>query len=331
MKRRADLALVLVTLIWGTTFTVVHTAVATFPPVALIFLRFGLATLAVGPLLWPSRRTQRLTRRGVTIGLGLGGLLFLGFASQTLGLALTSPARAGFITGLNVVLVPMFAWLWGERPSLQALLGVGLASVGLVVLTWGCGWAAFGCSLGGQEGGWHWGDTLILLCAAAFALHIVAVGRWGGGLPLVTLNGVQLVTVAMLAGAATLLLPAVNWRQPQVWLAASFLGIVATALVFGLQLWAQRIVDAARTALIFALEPIFAALFAWWWLGDRPTAAVWVGGAMMVAGILASEVPLRRPRVQPVPAGSLPVLACRLTLPHSPPRIAETSVKGSDR
>ncbi|MBA3946001.1 MAG: DMT family transporter [Herpetosiphonaceae bacterium] len=304
MRRRADLALVLVTLIWGTTFTVVHTAVATFPPVALIFLRFALATLALGPLLWRRRRTQRLRRHGLLVGIGLGSLLFFGFATQTLGLALTSPARAGFITGLNVVLVPMFAWLWGERPGVQALLGVGLASVGLMVLTWGCGWAAFGCSLTGQQSGWHWGDSLILLCAAAFALHIVAVGRWGMGLPLVALNGVQLATVAMLAGGVTLMLPTVPWSQPTVWAAASFLGIIATALVFGLQLWAQRWVNAARTALIFALEPIFAALFAWWWIGDRPTTAVWVGGALMVAGILASEVPLSRPATQPFHAGS---------------------------
>ncbi|GAC1650773.1 MAG: hypothetical protein NVS4B8_25250 [Herpetosiphon sp.] len=130
-NRRADASLVLVTLIWGTTFTVVHEAVTAIPPLALILLRFGLASLALAPFAF--RRGNALSLRGVVVGLGLGALLFLGFATQTLGLATSSPARAGFITGLNVVLVPIFGWLWGHRPGPMVILGVALSMLGLAL------------------------------------------------------------------------------------------------------------------------------------------------------------------------------------------------------
>lgn len=297
-RRRADLVLVLIAAIWGTTFTVVHQAVATFPPLALIAGRFGCATLVLVPLVLRGG----LRWQEAKIGMLLGTLLFLGFATQTLGLQRTTPARAGFITGLNVVLVPLFAVLWGQRPPLRAVLGVAVATIGLAVLTWGCAIPWFGCSVQTastpqQQGG----DLLVLVCAAAFALHIVAVSRYATMLPVATVNLWQLSTAAVLAGGTSVVaerpipLPTLGVVG-----AMLFLGVIATALVFALQLRVQRYTTATHTALIFALEPVFAALFAWLWIDEQLTGAVLTGGAIMLAGVVLAELaPLRRRTAAP--------------------------------
>lgn len=298
-QRRADLALVLISIIWGSTFTVVHEAVATFPAFALVALRFACAAVVFLPTLAPlgGRQPARLNRRGVQVGTVLGVLLFVGFATQTLGLQYTTPARGGFITGLNVVLVPLLGLGFGQRPPQRALLGVVLAVLGLAVLSWGCRVPWLGCSVGEGVAAQQWlGDLLILICAVAFAMHIVAVSRWAGDLPVVPVNSVQLVVVAALAGTIALF---VEWPIPSpttgVWIAALFLGLVATALVFALQLALQRYTTATHTALIFALEPVFAALFSWYWTGEALTPAVWLGGGLMLLGVIMAEVTFRRP------------------------------------
>jgi drug/metabolite transporter (DMT)-like permease len=288
---------VLIAVIWGTTFTVVHESVAAFPPLALIALRFGFAAAVFGPRLVRERRA--LSRSALGVGTLLGGLLFAGFATQTYGLALTTPARAGFITGLNVVLVPLLGLCFGQRPPRRALVGVLIAVVGMLVLSWGS--AVPGA---GAAGAWR-GDLLILACAFAFAMHIVAVSRWSTQLPVLPVNTVQLLVVALLAAAASLAFdrpPA--WPSLGVLGAALYLGVVATALVFALQLRLQRHTSATHTALIFALEPVFAALFSWLWTGEALTAAVLLGGGLMLLGVVAAEVPMPGRRQLPVGDGA---------------------------
>jgi drug/metabolite transporter (DMT)-like permease len=293
-QRRADALLVLIAVIWGTTFTVVHQAVESFPPLALIALRFSLAAAIFVPLLIRQRAT--LGRRGAIVGVGLGVLLFAGFATQTLGLQLTTPARAGFITGLNVALVPVLGLLFGLRPPPRAVAGVAIAVIGLVILSWGCRLPWLGCAAVATAAPAQLrGDLLVLACAVAFALHIVAVSRWAIRLPVIPVNTVQLLTVAALAGGLALL---VERPLPSptagVWIAALFLGLIATALVFALQLTLQRHTTATHTALIFALEPVFAALFSWLWIGELLTAAIWLGGGLMLLGVVIAELPVSR-------------------------------------
>jgi drug/metabolite transporter (DMT)-like permease len=302
-KRFADLLLIIITLIWGTTFTIVHGAVGELAPMTLVALRFGFAALVLLPFVGGLRV---LGARGTVVGIGLGAVLFSGFALQTFGLERTSPGRAGFITGLNVVLVPILGLLVGQRAHPRVLIGIMLALVGLSILSWGCQIPALRCTATAvAAAGWSVGDTLILLCAVAFALHIVVVGRWAPGLSVQPLNAVQLLTVAMLATGLSLgSSGGMSLRlSTEAWLAVLFLGIVATALVFGLQLVAQRVASPARTALFFSLEPVFAAFFAWLWIGEAVTWAVWLGGGVMLGGILIAELqawpawlPRRTPR-----------------------------------
>jgi drug/metabolite transporter (DMT)-like permease len=290
MKRwQADLALLLLTVVWGTTFTIVNQAVRAYPPLAFIALRFAVASVVFLPLLLVRRRELRAN---LVPGVGLGVLLFLGFATQTLGLARTTPARAAFITGLSVVLVPILSLAFGHRLRPRTLVGVALAVAGLSIVSWGCRWRWFDCAAADihlpQRA---LGDVLVLLCAVAFAGHIVAVGHWTRTRPALTLNGIQLVVVCGAAALSSVLVENRPVLAPRVWAAALFLGVVATALALATWLSCQRHTTATHAALIFTLEPVFAAFFSWLWIGERVTRAVWFGGTLMLLGVIAAELP----------------------------------------
>lgn len=284
----ADLSLLLVTAIWGTTFVIVKEAVAVIPPVTFIALRFTLATLAMALLFGRRLRGFGLAEYGA--GALVGVLLFAGFVLQTLGLQATSASTAGFITGLSVVLVPFVAYLaLGHRPTRGAVLGVGLATVGLALLTLG------------DDLSLEPGDTLVLACAVAFALHIVAVGRFAPRMDALGLALVQLAVVCALSWAAALAVerPAIG-LTPELGLMLLFIGVIATGLVFAIQNAAQRFTSPTHTALIFTMEPVFAALFARLWLGEELGPRAAIGAALILGGMLAAElIPSRRPR----PAG----------------------------
>jgi drug/metabolite transporter (DMT)-like permease len=291
-QRRADLGLVLLTVIWGTTFALVHDAVRAFPPIAFLALRFGIASLALVPVLVRARAEWREWLRP---GLILGALLFGSFATQTIGLAYTTPARAGFITGLSVVLVPVIGLAFGQRAPRRAAVGVALAIVGLAVVSFGCRLPVFGCEaeVAAIGSGRLIGDLWTLGCAVLFAFHIVGVSHWTARGSPVVLNAVQIAVVAILAAVgAAVLQPPAALPSLEVWAAAAFLGLVATALALAMWLVLQPHTTATHAALIFALEPVFAALFSWIWTGEAVTLAVWSGGTLMIAGVLIAEIPL---------------------------------------
>ncbi len=290
MKRwQADVALLLLTVVWGTTFTIVNQAVQAYPPLAFIALRFAVGSLAFLPFLLKRRRELRAN---LVPGVSLGILLFLGFATQTLGLARTTPARAGFITGLSVVLVPLFSRALGQRLRRRTLAGVVLAVAGLAVVSWGCRWGWLAC----EAAEMHLperalGDAFVLLCAVAFALHIVAVGHWTRTRSALALNGIQLAVVCVAAALSSLFAESRPAVALSVWTAALFLGVVATALALAAWLSWQRHTTATHAALIFTLEPVFAAFFSWLWIGERVTPAVWLGGTLMLLGVIVAELP----------------------------------------
>jgi drug/metabolite transporter (DMT)-like permease len=299
-RRQADVGLVLLTIVWGTTFTVVHQSVQAYPVFCFLALRFGVATIAFLPATW--RRRHELSG-SLRAGIVLGVLLFGGFAAQTLGLQRTTPARAGFITGLSVVLVPMFGRLFGQRPARRAVVGAVLALAGLGLVSFGCRLPILGCasSEAAAGAGRLIGDLWVLACAFIYTFHIIGISHWTSRLSPLCLNGVQMAVVALLSGAFALglerPLPAPSIG---VTVAALFLGVVATALVLALWLLLQPHTTATHAALIFALEPVFAAFFSWLWLGEPITAAIWSGGALMFGGVILAELPLGQ-RLEAVP------------------------------
>jgi drug/metabolite transporter (DMT)-like permease len=158
------LALLLVTAIWGVTFVQVKDAVEIYPLFAFLAVRFAIASVALAPFAGGGQ-LRALDRRGLVAGAGLGGLLALGYALQTAGLARTTVSSTGFITGLCVVPTPVIAYaLFRDRISAPAWIGVGLATVGLAMLS-------------GIEAGSAVGDALVLGGAAAYALQIVLLER----------------------------------------------------------------------------------------------------------------------------------------------------------
>lgn len=277
----ADLLLVTVTMFWGTSFALVKEVLEATSVPNLMFIRFGLTALFLLPVALIKQRgfSRDLIRPGIICGL----LLFSAFLTQANGLVHTSASRSGFITGLNVILVPIFAiFLLRRMPTKQALIGAGLAFGGLYFLT----------AMGGtEELPFNIGDVWSLGCAIVFAGHIVALGRYSPGLDSFWLAYVQFVVIALASmGWATAsgdLNLSVDWSVIG---AAAFLAVTCTIYAFWTQTWAQKYTTPTRTAIIYALEPVFAAIFAMWWLGESMGLWALVGGGMIIGGILISEL-----------------------------------------
>lgn len=288
MRLRADLALVLVTLVWGSSFVVVKNVVRDAPPLAFVFFRFLLAALVCLALAWSRPRTPGFLRDGAIIGALLAGGMIL----QVLGQVETSASNAAFLTGLSVVLVPFAAFARTRSlPSLENAVGITLAAVGFVLLT-----------LPRGGGPINRGDVLVFLCAIVFAFFIVEIAIRAGRHDASWLTVVQLAVVAVAAGVTSAIFRAAGSAvelRPIVWEGTFLRGVLYLATIgtvgtFLTQTWAQRHMSATHAAIIFALEPVWAALLAAWLLGERlGPAGVW-GGVLVLAGIVVSEMRLRR-------------------------------------
>jgi len=272
----ALLALILVTAICGVTFVQVKDAVEIYPLFAFLAVRFAIASAVLAP--FAVRRMQSIDRRGLVAGTGLGGLLALGYALQTAGLARTTVSSTGFITGLCVVLTPVTAYvLFRDRIPGPAWIGVALATLGLAMLT-------------GVDAGSAVGDALVLGGAAAYALQIVLMERYAPHYDAVAFTLTEMV--AAFLGFTAIALARGELSVPHgwtVWGALLVTGIFASALAFVIQTWAQKRTSATRTALAFSAEPVFAAFFGYLLAGDRLGAIGWSGCVLILAGIVISE------------------------------------------
>lgn len=280
-RLQADVLLVLVTAVWGWTFPAVKDATSHFPTFPFLALRFTLGALALLPFAWRSLR--RLPARGWLAGLAIGSFLFLGYAFQTFGLAHTTASKAGFITGLSVVIVPVAsAFLNRRSPGRAVTAGVILATIGLALLSLG------GAMLPSP------GDVLVFLCAVSFAAHILAVGRWAPSYDATAIATLQIAAAAAWSYLASMVwqpIPPLASTPSGVWVAVAATGLLATAAAYLVQTAVQRFTTATHTALIFSLEPGFAALFGYLLAGEVLTPRSWVGAALILAGILVSELP----------------------------------------
>ncbi|MBN1201633.1 MAG: DMT family transporter [Anaerolineae bacterium] len=279
MKRwQADLILALIALIWGSTFLTVKNALDAVEPITFVAWRFWLASIVLLALF--PRRIRHVSRGEVLAGGLIGVWLLLGYVLQTIGLQYTTTGKAGFITGLSVVFVPVLSTLLLRQPPGRGpVLGILTATVGLALLM-------LDENLRVQSG-----DLWVLGCAAAFALHIVTVSRFSPHYDAVRLATTQIVTVALLATGAAFAVetPAVR-LPPETWAAIAFTGVVATALVFSLQVYLQRFTTPTHTVLIFSLEPVFAALFGWGLADEILGLKELVGCGLILAGMIVAEL-----------------------------------------
>ncbi len=272
------LALLLVSALWGTTFVLVKSGLRDSSPLLFVGLRFTVAAI-VTLVLFPRRAfAGGAWLRGIPLGLAL----VAAYASQTIGLATTTPARSAFLTALNVALVPLWAaLLLRHRPRLLALVGLAGSLVGIALLT-------------SPEGGsWNAGDAWTIACAVLFALHVVLITRWGESF---ATEALLLSQLAVTAGVALALSPLEGARlMPTPRLAIALLGtaLFATAGTTWLQLRYQPRVDPTLTAILYATEPIFAALFSWFMLGETMSATALAGSACIVGGAVLAGSSLR--------------------------------------
>ncbi|PKN13385.1 MAG: EamA/RhaT family transporter [Deltaproteobacteria bacterium HGW-Deltaproteobacteria-4] len=276
----AEFLLVTVTLFWGATFPIVKEAVSEVPVLCFLWVRFALAALLLAAFAGP--RLLTLDRRGILRGVFLGGLLFASYAFQTFGLEITSSANAGFLTGLNVVWVPLLAGpLLGKHPAVGAKAGVFIALFGLLLLTWHTPWTL------------NFGDLLVVICSLFVALHILGLDKWTAGYDGRALAFVQIATMAILGFFGSLIWEPVTW--PRQWSGSLLTALIITAVfatvyAFWVMTTFQRLTTPTRAALIYTLEPVFAAIFSVWLAGDRLTTLAWIGGGFIVAGMLVAEL-----------------------------------------
>jgi drug/metabolite transporter (DMT)-like permease len=270
------LALIAVTAVWGVTFVQVKDAVDVYPLFAFLAVRYAIATGVLGVV--GLRRVPSLGRSGLAAGTVLGALLGLGMGLQTAGLERTTVSSTGFITGLYVVLTPLFGVaLFRTRVGAEVWFGVLLAVAGLAMLS-------------GVHVGSTGGDLLVLSSTSAQALQIVMVERFANRYDAVALTLVEMA--ACLLGFLAVALALGELSVPHgwtVWGALLVTGVFASALAFLIQVWAQRRLSAARIALVFALETVFAGLFGYWLSGDRLGWLGWGGCAAILGGIVLAE------------------------------------------
>ena len=273
---RADAALLVVAFMWGATFPVVKGALVDASPLLYLVLRFALASLLLLPM--ASALRGRWGARELSGGILLGALLALGFALQTVGLASTTPSRSAFLTSLYVIFVPLLSVaLTGHRPRSSSWLGALAALGGLGLMTW--------------QGGllrWQPGDLLTLACALAFALHILGVGVLAGRYDFRRMFVIQILTAMVML---TLMLPleSIHFNPSlRLLLAVVATGVLATHLALYIQNRAQRRTSASRAAIIFAMEPVFAALVTAMLASGRSdlTLIQGCGGVLIVIGLV---------------------------------------------
>lgn len=288
VQARADLALLAVTAVWGATFVMVKDALAATGPFTFLAVRFTLAALVMTPILLAGRHRRAWTGKLTLAGVVVGVALFAGYAFQTVGLQFTTPARAAFITGISVVLVPLIsALVLRRRVGRGAWIGVALAAFGLAALSVGPD-LLDGAPL--LQGATALGDAIVFGCAVAFALHIVLVGEISPrhGTAVLTLAQIAMAAGLGIAFAGTFERP--TWGQMTAILPpAAFTGVVATVLAFTVQVRAQRFTSATHTALIFSAEPVFGALFAYLLVGETLAPPAVIGCGLILAGMLVAQ------------------------------------------
>lgn len=281
---QADLALALVALIWGVTFVVVKRALGEITTMYFLAIRFSLASLCLLLIFFPALRAAGplAVWRGLKGGVTAGLFLWLGYTLQTFGLRYTTAGKSGFLTGFYIVLVPLFgAIFFRRRPRLGEVAGILVASFGIALLTMPSIHGAFRMNRG---------DLLTIGCAVVYALHLLVLGHFSQR------ERVEPVALGQLACTAVLSVFSLPFDPPKaVWSAAVLFAIVltavfATAVAFAFQTWGQKHTTAERTALIFALEPVFAMAAAVTLGGERLTLLACAGCALILAGILAVDL-----------------------------------------
>lgn len=266
-------------LMFGSTFLVVQRAIEKVPVASFLAVRFAFGALA----LWPIARRRPATEGEVRHGVLAGTVLMAGYLAQTFGLHDTTAPVSAFLTYLLVVFVPVLVAVRTRTlPTGPVVIGVVLAVAGVYLLS------------GGAVGGFGRGEGLTVLCALAFAVHIIVLGSVATRHDPVRFTMWQVATVAVWCAVPGLLSPGGYAFTASAWVAAVFCGVCATAIAFWCQSYAQRVVPESQAGIILLLEPVAAAV-----LGVIVGESLdWTGGlgaVLILAAVVVAEVVGHRP------------------------------------
>jgi drug/metabolite transporter (DMT)-like permease len=271
---RGVLILTLATFIWGTTFVVTKQALRGFPTSALVLARFLIAAIVFSPFL-------RFGRKLWAAAIELGVWLWMGFATQTIGLRYTSVGRSAFITSLHVIFVPVFAGMLGRGSRITIWIAAVIALLGVGLL-----------SNDGSPP--NVGDLWTLICAITFALYITRLEAFTAVLPTAALTAAHLWIVVVFSAAW------IGFEHPAIgpvpWRAILYLGLAATAATTWLQTLGQKSVSAPHAAVLYTLEPVWAVFFGWLILNEKLGVRGWSGAILILIAAGLTQVPVRQQR-----------------------------------
>ena len=277
---RADLLLLTVAIAWGVTFLMVQDAISTTPVYAFLFFRFTLASILMFIISY--RFLNELNKKTILYGVILGIFLFSAFATQTFGLMYTKSSIVAFITGLNVICVPFLTYLFfKDKIKLNVLIASFIAVIGLYLLTMS-GTLVF-----------EKGEFLTLICAILFALQIIFTGKFSNQVNVFLLVLFQLITVSILALIFSLSLDSVTFNIPYNYAffkAVIITAIFATVYAFLIQTYMQQFTTATKTAIIFTMEPVSAAIFAYFTANEVLTIVQFIGAVLIILATLIAEL-----------------------------------------
>ncbi|MDF9760850.1 drug/metabolite transporter (DMT)-like permease [Peribacillus simplex] len=293
MNKTADFSLLFVVFIWGVTFVMVQNALSFLEPFTFNAVRFFMAfVFLLIPYISTLHKKGKPWNKGLfKAGFHIGVWLFLGYGLQTIGLNYTTPAKTGFITGLSVVMVPVFSLLLlKHRLSRNTIIGVTAATVGLYLMTFA------------DRSNLNIGDLLVFLCAISFAMQIITTARYAKTLPALPLTLIQISTVSLLSYVSafifkenhSIIFSSEVMLQKDVWTALLVTAALATAFAFFAQTFFQAYTTPTRVALIFSMEPVFAALSSYILIGEKLTSASIIGCAFIFLGMILADLPANK-------------------------------------
>lgn len=278
-QSKADLALLIVTVGWGSSFLLSKYALGDLQTFNFLGLRFMIAFMVSFALFF--KRIISVDKRTLNLSVLMGIVLYIHYALQTVGLNITTVSKSAFITGTNVVMVPIFSALLIKRmPKKAAVLGVVFAFLGMGLLT-----------LNGGDFSLNIGDVLTFLCAAVFALYIILVGKYTTEVDSIAFAAIQIGVVSLLSWITSFALETPSLPTTMVsWINIGFLAVFCTSIAFIVQSVAQQYTSPTHTALIYSGEPVFAAIFAFIVAGELLGARGIAGAGLILLGMLVAEL-----------------------------------------
>jgi len=282
------LLLLLAAVIWGFAFVAQRAGMEHVGPFTFNAVRFLLGSVSLVPFLLVERRRRPHVAAGAAtsrIGLVLVGVvLFAAATLQQVGLVTTTAGKAGFITGLYVLLVPILGLFLGQRVRRTVWIGAAAAVGGLYLLT------------GLDEGGFGVGDALLVAGAFGWAVHVQLVGWLVRGVGPIRIAVAQTAICGILSLAVALATESIRLVDVRAAVPAIvFAGVLSVGIAYTLQIVGQRRVDPARAGILVSLEAVFAVLGGWAVLAERVTGPMLVGCALMLAGMILSQCRRQRP------------------------------------